>query len=236
MPRRPHSRANSSSLREPTPPSRSSSTACRNNRRLSRRTRNISSAISRAPARPCCTVMVITSAACLLLRAQSAARTAATAGLLRGTPSPTTSSCAQRRVCRMSRPRARRTRAPRGTDTRMRGSSKCFKPAASSAQRLQDPRTASKTAAQCCPARVSGPVVIARLCEPTRRHRRARACALTCARVTPASYSWIRDTTPPWPRAILAAVRIESDMPSGCPDPNLLTPATSAPVENSRAP
>ena len=52
--------------------------------------------------------LVITSAACLLLRAQNAARTAATAGRLRGTPSSTTSSGAHRRVCRMSRPRARR--------------------------------------------------------------------------------------------------------------------------------
>ncbi len=91
-----------------------------NERRLSRRTLSISSPSCSGVQRPCCTAMVRISAACLSVLAHRAPRTAATGLRVRGMPVRWRSAADQRRVSRMSTPRALRTREPLGTDTRTR--------------------------------------------------------------------------------------------------------------------
>ena len=143
--------------------------------------------------------MVSRSAACRSERAHKAARTAATAGRARGTPLPVaTSSADQRRVCRMLRPRPRRTFAPRGTDTRVAVVAYPVRPAATSAD---SPSTkargpASKTAAQSHAACGTGPVCTQMLWLSSLRQRAAFTLASTSARVRPAAYTWRRLTTP----------------------------------------
>ena len=157
--------------------------------------------------------MVRISVACRSLAAHNAPRTAAIAGLLRGTPVSSTSSACHRRVSlRSTRPRRRRRmRAPFGTETRIVSAVKFFRPVATRAEAPS--RNArgppSSTAAHHCASGGSGPWCVAIAWPPTRRHRRARTCALTSPRANPRAYTWERDTMPAWlaARARTAAIR-----------------------------
>jgi hypothetical protein len=154
------------------------------------------------------------------VRAHRAAGAAATAGLIRRMPAPTTSPSRNSRLSRTTTPCVRRGRDPLGTTTWMSVSVRPVTPASCSAvTRSRAARgEVSRTATQRLAREESGPVWTARVCRPVRRHRLASTSRRTNQRGTRAATSWGRDTIPSCGSAMSAATTADSAASShGCP-------------------